>query len=187
MKKICVFCGSNFGSRDNYRVMANEFGKQIAARGYELVYGGGAAGLMGEVAVSCRKHGGRVTGVIPRKIYDKVPEIELDEIHIMDTMHERKQLMFDLSDAFVALPGGMGTFEEIFEVMTWAQLGYHGKPCAFYNIGGYYDLLQEFIGHSVKERFIRQEHAHNIIITDNVTKLFEKLENYQPVYIDKWE
>jgi uncharacterized protein (TIGR00730 family) len=187
LKRICVNCGSKPGARTEYEEAARETGKYLAESDIGLVYGGGAAGLMGTVARSCLGNGGSVTGVIPRKIYEKVPHIELDSLYIVDTMHERKQKMADLSDGFIALPGGFGTFEEIFEAVAWLQLGYHSKPCALYNVCGYYDKLADFLGHCLGEGFLKEEHHELLIISDDLEEIFFQFRQYRNIYTDKWE
>jgi len=187
LKRICVNCGSKPGVRTEYEAAARDTGKYLAANGIGLVYGGGAAGLMGTLARSRVSGGGSVTGVIPRKIYERVSHIELDSLFIVDTMHERKQKMADLSDGFIALPGGFGTFEEIFEAVAWLQLGYHSKPCAAYNVCGYYDKLADFLDHSLEEGFLKKENRDLLIISDDLEDIFSQLRSFRNIYTDKWE
>ena len=152
---ICVYCGSRPGARAEFAAAAQAVGQWIGRQGGQLVYGGGRTGLMGLVAESTRNAGGRVVGVIPKALVDKELANPLcDELHVVDTMHERKALMAHRSDAFLALPGGIGTFEELFEIWTWRQLGYHDKPVGLLNAGGYYDTMLEFLRHSVREAFM---------------------------------
>jgi uncharacterized protein (TIGR00730 family) len=152
---ICVYCGSRPGARPEFAAAAQSAGQWIGAQGGQLVYGGGRTGLMGLVAESTRAAGGRVVGVIPKALVDKELANPLcDELHVVDTMHERKALMAQRSDAFLALPGGIGTFEELFEIWTWRQLGYHDKPVGLLNVAGYYDAMLEFLRHSVREAFM---------------------------------
>jgi len=186
LKRVCVNCGSKPGVKVDYENAARKTGEYLAENNIELVYGGGAAGLMGILAGACVKNGGRVTGVIPRKIYERVSHIELDSLHIVETMHERKQQMADLSDGFIALPGGYGTFEEIFEAVAWLQLGYHSKPCAIYNICGYYDKLVAFLEHCLDEGFLKKEHYDLLFVSDDLEEIFSHLVNYQDRYTDKW-
>jgi len=152
---ICVYCGSRPGERAEYGAAAQAVGQWIGRTGGQLVYGGGRTGLMGQVAESTRAAGGRVIGVIPKALVDKELANPLcDELHVVDTMHERKALMAQRSDAFLALPGGIGTFEELFEIWTWRQLGYHDKPVGLLNVAGYYDAMLGFLHHSVREAFM---------------------------------
>ncbi len=187
MKRICVNCGSKPGTSPEYEAAARDTGKYLADNSIGLVYGGGAAGLMGTLARTCLSNGGTVTGVIPSKIYERVPQIELDSLHIVDTMHQRKQLMSDLSDGFIALPGGYGTFEEIFEAVAWLQLGYHSKPCALYNVCGYYDKLVDFLDHGLAEGFLKKEHHELLIVSDNLGDIFSQFRSFRNIYTDKWE
>ena len=186
MNRICVNCGSKSGTRDEYEEAARETGKQLAENGLGLVYGGGDVGLMGVLARSCLNNGGSVTGVIPRKIFDRVPHIRLDSLFIVDTMHERKQKMAELSDGFIALPGGYGTFEEIFEAVAWLQLGYHSKPCAIYNVCGYYDKLIEFLDGCLREGFLKKEHRALLVVSDDLEEIFSRFREWRNLYTDKW-
>ncbi|SFM43920.1 TIGR00730 family Rossman fold protein [Variovorax sp. OV329] len=152
---ICVYCGSRPGARPEFAGAAQAVGQWIGRQGGQLVYGGGRTGLMGLVAEATREAGGRVVGVIPKALVDKELANPLcDELHVVDTMHERKALMAQRSDAFLALPGGIGTYEELFEIWTWRQLGYHDKPVGILNAAGYYDAMLEFLRHSVREAFM---------------------------------
>jgi hypothetical protein len=187
LKRICVNCGSKPGARDEYEIAARNTGKQLADNGLELVYGGGDVGLMGVLARSCKSNGGSVTGVIPRKIFERVPHIELDFLHVVDTMHERKQKMMDLSDGFIALPGGYGTFEEIFEAVAWLQLGYHSKPCAVYNVCGYFDKLVDFLDHCLEEGFLKKEHHDLLVFSDDLEEIFSRFREWRNIYTDKWK
>jgi len=158
---VCVYCGSREGASPAYSQAATAIGEGIARRGWKLVYGGGRAGLMGRVADAALAAGGRVVGVIPRTLMEReVGHRGLTELHVVDTMHQRKRLMAERSDAFIALPGGIGTFEELFEVWTWRQLGYHDKPVGLLNVDGYYDTLLGFLGQTVAGGFVSpQQHA----------------------------
>jgi len=149
MKRVCVNCGSNPGARPEYIAAARTLGTFLAEEDIELVYGGANVGLMGVVATAVMENGGKVIGVIPESFAGKVAQNDLDELYVMPLMHERKHKMFELSDGFIALPGGMGTIEELFEILTWAQPGFHDKPCGMLNICGYFDSLLEFLDHSV--------------------------------------
>jgi uncharacterized protein (TIGR00730 family) len=152
---VCVYCGSRDGEQPAYAEAARAIGGGIARRGWKLVYGGGRAGLMGRVADAALAAGGRVVGVIPRSLMEReVGHAGLTELHVVDTMHQRKRLMAERSDAFIALPGGIGTFEELFEVWTWRQLGYHDKPVGLLNAAGYYDTLLGFLGQTVADGFV---------------------------------
>jgi len=186
MKKICVFCGSSFGQNEEYRNKAKEMGKVIAAAGIDLVYGASNAGLMGEIARSVLENGGRAIGIIPKKIYEKVEHIELSELHIVEGMHERKAMMYELSDAFIALPGGIGTIEELAEAFTWLQLGYHSKPIGILNVNGYYDQFIGFLDHMIHEGFIKKEHRDMLMVAQEPARLMDKMIHSNTLYIDKW-
>ena len=186
IKNICVNCGSNTGTRPEYMKAAVELGRYLAENNIGLVYGGAGVGLMGAVASSAMENGGDVIGVIPESFADRVGHDNLTELHIVSTMHERKTIMFDLSDAFIALPGGMGTIEEVFEVLTWAQLGFHTKPCGLLNICGYYDSILAFLENAVKQQFVRQEHKDMLLVDTDPEKLITRFNNYRAVHIDKW-
>jgi len=186
LKKVCVFCGSSFGKNTEYRNKAGELGRIIAAAGIELVYGASNAGLMGEIARSVLKHGGRAIGIIPKKIYDMVEHIELSELHIVDGMHERKAMMYELADGFIAMPGGIGTIEELAEAFTWQQLGYHSKPVGILNVNGYYDKFIDFLDNIVHEGFIKKEHRDMLIVDNDPSRLIDKMIHSKTVYIDKW-
>ena len=164
-----------------------ELGRELAVQGVTLVYGGAQVGLMGILADSVLEHGGEVVGVIPQALLAKeVAHPRLTELRIVASMHERKAAMAELSDAFVALPGGLGTLEEFFEVLTWAQLGLHGKPCAILNIAGYYDRLLSFLEHAVQERFVRAEHGSMVIVEGSSRRMLERLRAYRAPVTAKW-
>ncbi len=187
MKRICVFCGSNGGADPIFLETAGKVGEFLARENIELVYGGGRVGLMGKIADTVLQNGGRVIGAIPEALAIKeVAHQGLTEIHVVDSMHERKALMAELSDGFIALPGGFGTFEELCEIITWAQLGIHQKPCALLNVGGFYDHLMAQIDLSVKQNFIRDEHRKLVLMDSDIESLFEKMKNYEPPFIEKW-
>ncbi|WP_422038137.1 TIGR00730 family Rossman fold protein [Roseibium sp.] len=187
MKSICVFCGSSFGTRDSYAETAVETGRQIAEQGFRLVYGGAKVGLMGTVADAALKAGGKVIGVLPRALEEKELAHEgLDELHLVGSMHERKALMAELSDAFIALPGGAGTLEEIFEVWTWGQLGYHQKPCGFLNVDGYYDQLIAFLDHQTQEAFTKKAMRDMVQIADTPQALIDLFKSYEAPDTPKW-
>lgn len=187
MRRICVFCGSSPGAQPHYAAAASELGRALAVRGLELVYGGGNVGLMGILADATLAAGGRVIGVIPEALRLKeVAHSGLADLRVVGSMHERKAMMNDLADGFIALPGGLGTFEEFFEVLTWAQLGIHAKPCGLLNVRGYYDGLLTFMQHAVAERFLRPEHARLILASDSVADLLAQLEAFRAPALDKW-
>ena len=186
-KRICVFAGSSPGRRPEYVEAAQQLGEELCARGYDLVYGGGRVGLMGAVADSVLHNGGQVIGVIPEGLAEKeVAHQGLTDLRVVTSMHERKALMAELSTAFIALPGGLGTLEELFEVLTWAQLGIHAKPGGLVNVGGYFNGLLEFIAHAVEERFLTQEHQSMILVDSNIEALLDALEAFVPPTVEKW-
>lgn len=187
MKRLCVFCGSNHGHAPVFADAARELGEAIAARGIELVYGGSHVGLMGVVADAVLARGGKVIGVLPRFMADKeLAHTRLTKLHLVETMHERKRLMAELAEGFVALPGGFGTFEEIFEAMTWAQLHLHQFPCALLNVNGYYDLLTEFLGRTVAHGFVRQSLLDALVVAQSPEELFERFAQFRPEKSEKW-
>ena len=175
MKRIAVYCGSKFGSEPAYREAAEELGCELVNRKIELVYGGGAVGLMGVIADAVLKNHGKVIGVIPDKLYEmEVAHTGLTELYRVKTMHERKALMADLSDAFIAMPGGIGTMEEIMEVMTWAQIGYHEKPCSFLNINGYYNELFTFFETMQEQEFLYNPIHEQCILEGDIQALMKR-------------
>jgi len=186
MKNICVFCGSSPGTDPTYMKMAHKLGTEIAEKGYGLVYGSSDLGLMGEVAKGALKSGASVIGVLPKVFDGRVQHPGLSELIVTDTMHQRKAKMFEISDGFVALPGGFGTFEELLEILTWSQIGYSAKPCGILNVNGYYDELLKFFDKSVEMRFVRQEYRDAIIVETSPQKILEKFEKFKPVNIEKW-
>lgn len=187
LRAVCVFTGSNYGRLPVYEAAATELGRLLAERGLALVYGGARIGLMGAVADACLAAGGRVTGVIPRALVDKeLAHDKLSELLVVESMHERKALMADRSDAFLALPGGMGTMEEFFEVWTWGQLGYHRKPVGLLNIGGFFDGLLAFIRHMAEERFLRPEHLDTLLVEAQAAPLLDRFAAYEPLLVPKW-
>jgi uncharacterized protein (TIGR00730 family) len=187
MKRLCVFCGSNSGARPEYAFAAREMAATLAARGIGLVYGGGRVGLMGVLADEMLRLGGEVIGVIPRMLSEReVGHGGLAELHVVETMHERKAKMADLADGFIALPGGLGTLEEIFEVWTWAQLGSHRKPCGFLDVGGFYTPLFEFLDRAVDERFIAPRFRAIAIVDDDPERLLERFAQYEPPDVARW-
>ena len=164
MKQVCVFCGSSSGARPEYIRAARHLGRVLACRNLGLVYGGASVGIMGEIANAVLEEGGEVTGVIPRMLMEKeVAHTGVSDLRIVGSMHERKALMAELADGFIALPGGLGTFEEFFEVLTWEQLGMHQKPCGLLNVGQYYSKLVDFLDYAVFQQFIKAEHRSGVI------------------------
>ena len=176
LKRVCVYCGSREGSKPAYAQAARDLGAALARRGIGLVYGGGRIGLMGIVADAVLAEGGTVTGVIPRALVSKeVAHLDLKDLRIVGSMHERKALMAELSDAFIAMPGGFGTFEEMFEVLTWAQLRFHQKPCGLLNVEGFYDGLLSFLDHAVAEDFIRTQLRASVLVETDPLRLLDLL------------
>jgi uncharacterized protein (TIGR00730 family) len=181
LRRICVFCGSNAGVRPAFLEQAEAFGRLLAAQNVGLVYGGGGVGLMGALADSTRAAGGSVTGVIPEALVAaEVAHPGLTDLRVVHSMHERKQLMADLADAFVALPGGFGTFEELLEIVTWAQLGIHAKPIGLLNVDGYYDPLLQLIERAVAEGFIPAANTSLVYVDDDPAQLLAKLRTHEP-------
>jgi len=181
MNKIAVFCGSSFGAKDVYKEGAIALGKELAARGLSLVYGGSSVGLMGAVADAVLEEGGQVIGVLPVFLQDReIAHSNLSELIIVDTMHERKAKMAEIADGFMVLPGGAGTMDEFFEIFTWGQLGLHRKPCGLLNLGGYYDLLIELFNHMTDEQFI-QEKFRSMVLSDVTPEgLLDQFRTYEP-------
>ena len=187
MRSICVFCGSNSGTRLVYPEAAQLLGRELVRRNLRLVYGGGNVGLMGILADAVLSAGGEVVGVIPQALLAKeVGHSGLTELHVVGSMHARKALMAELSDAFVALPGGFGTLEEFCEVLTWAQLGLHRKPCGLLNIGGYYDSLLTFFQQAVTEGFLRAQHGELVLVGRTPDEVLALLACYRPSPTEKW-
>lgn len=187
MKRICVFCGSNNGANPLFLEMAERVGKFFARENIELVYGGGRVGLMGKVADTVLANGGRVIGAIPESLAIKeVAHQGLTELHLVNSMHERKALMAELADGFIALPGGFGTFEEFCEIITWAQLGIHQKPCALLNAGGFYDHLIALFEQAYQQNFIRDEHRRLVLIESDIENLYKLMKEFQPPVLEKW-
>ena len=186
IKNICVSCGSNMGVAPEYAEAAKALGKLMAQRGLTLVYGGANAGLMGMIANSVLAEKGKVIGVLPRFLNSKVGHTSLSELHEVETMHERKIKMFELADAYIALPGGFGTIEETMEVLTWAQLGLHQKPVGLLNIENYFGHLIQFVDHAVSQRFIKKEHQSMILCDVDPEKLISQLNGYRAPNVEKW-
>jgi uncharacterized protein (TIGR00730 family) len=184
---VCVFCGSNGGADPAYVSAAEEVGAGLAERGIRIVYGGGRVGLMGALADAARAADGEVIGVMPQALVDReIGHTGIDDLRVVDTMHERKALMVELSDAFVALPGGIGTLEELFEVYTWAQLGIHAKPLALLDVAGYYEPLAAFLDHSVAERFLRPDIRAMLTIAHTLDGVLDAFARWQPPTTHKW-
>lgn len=186
MKSICVFCGSSRGEKEIYCETARKLGKKLAARSFRLIYGGGGVGIMGALAEGALESGVEVIGVIPERISRKVPDVPGVETVVTDDMHSRKRKMYELSDYFLALPGGIGTFEEIFEVLTWNQLGYFNKPAAFLNINDYYSPLKAMLDEMRSEGFLKEWHRKQILFGDEPEILLDELVSFEPEYKDKW-
>lgn len=186
MRRVCVFCGSSRGTRPEYAEAARATGRLIAERGLGLVYGGGEVGLMGIVANAALEAGGEVIGVIPEALMRmEVGHPNLTALHVVGTMHERKALMAELSDGFIALPGGIGTLEELFEIWTWGQLGIHPKPLGFLDVAGYYAPLHAFLDHSVAEGFLKARHRAMTAVESDPATLLDRLATYQPPNVVK--
>jgi uncharacterized protein (TIGR00730 family) len=187
LNSLCVFCGSNPGASPAYAEAAARLGRIVAGRGMTLVYGGGRVGLMGVVAGAALAAGGRVIGVIPEALATlELAHDGLTELQVVGSMHERKARMSELSDGFLALPGGIGTLEEWFEVWTWSQLGFQPKPCGLLNVAGYYDHLLAFLDHMTEERFLARVHRSMAIVDDQPERLLDRLASCQPPYVRKW-
>ncbi len=182
LKSVSVFCGSSNGSKPEYMEQAKNLGSFLASHNIELIYGGGNLGVMGEISRSVMENGGTVTGVIPKKLYDMVDHIDLTNLHIVKDMHERKAKMYELSDGFIALPGGIGTLEELSEVMTWYQIGYHSKPIALFNINKYYNSFIRLLEHMVTEGFLKHEYVDSLIVAEELEGLAERMNNFEGKY-----
>lgn len=187
MQRICVFCGSSPGGRPEYRKAAEVLGTYLAGEKIGIVYGGGNVGLMGALADAALGAGGEVIGVIPEHLMAReVGHKGLTKMHVVKSMHERKTLMSDLADGFVALPGGFGTFEEFCEVLTWSQLGLHQKPCGLLNVNGYYSPLLAMFNHAVEERFLKPENRRIVLADSDIPSLIEAMSIWRPVSVEKW-
>jgi len=182
-----VFCGSNGGANPAYTEAAEAVGRGLAERGVRIVYGGGRVGLMGALADAARTAGGEVVGVMPQALIDReIGHSGIDDLRVVGTMHERKALMVELAEAFIGLPGGIGTLEELFEVYTWAQLGIHAKPIALLDVAGYFQRLVAFLDHSVDERFVRPETRAALAVADSLEGVLESFERWRPPTVHKW-
>ncbi|MBT8058203.1 MAG: TIGR00730 family Rossman fold protein [Gammaproteobacteria bacterium] len=187
MKRICVYCGSSPGRLPAYREAADRLGRVLAERRIGLVYGGASVGVMGAVADAVLDEGGETIGVIPRSLATKeVAHHGLDELVVVDSMHQRKAKMAELSDGFVALPGGWGTIEEIFEMLTWAQLGFHEKPCGLLNVAAYFDPLFTFLERAIEQRFVKEDHRPMMMMDSNPAALLDRFSDYRAPRVRKW-
>lgn len=187
MQRVAVFCGSRHGAEPAYRRAAEELAALLVQRELSLVYGGGNVGLMGVLADSVMAGGGEVIGVIPEKLRAReVAHQGITDLQVVGSMHERKERIYRLADAVVALPGGIGTFEELFEALTWNQLGIHRKPCGLLNVAGYFDHLENFLEHAVGEAFVRAEYKPMMMVEEDPEKLLERFRGYEPPRVKKW-
>jgi uncharacterized protein (TIGR00730 family) len=187
VRSVCVFCGSNTGAGEAYAGAARTLARAIATRGLRLVYGGGNIGLMGVLGEAALAAGGHVIGVTPRRLLEmEVVHTGLTELRVVETMHERKALMAELSDGFIALPGGLGTLDELFEVLTWSQLGIHRKPCALFDVDGYFGKLAAFLDHAVEQRFVKAEHRAMLIAEREPEALLDRLSSARVPELGKW-
>ena len=176
LRRLCVFCGSSMGKREAFQQAARELGSLLAASSIELIYGGGNCGLMGVLADEVLKNGGRVTGVIPEGLVVKeLAHLQLTKLHVVTDMHQRKALMSSLTDGFIALPGGFGTFEELFEVITWGQLGLQKKPIGLVNVEGFFDPVLELMDHAIREEFVRPEQRQLLVSSSSPKELLQML------------
>jgi hypothetical protein len=181
MNRICVFCGTNPGSRPEYGAAARQLGQLLAEEGIELVYGGASVGIMGQLADSVQEHGGHVTGIIPQQLVEKeAAHTGIPDLIVVASMSQRKSQMADMSDGFIALPGGIGTLEGFFEILTWGQLGIHAKPSGILNVEGYFDGLTGFLDHAVREGFLTPEHRHAIIVESDPKRLLKRMRAFTP-------
>lgn len=187
MTSLCVYCGSSSGRIDAYAVAARALARAMTERGIRLIYGGAGVGIMGVVADEVLRLGGEAVGVIPESLMRKeIAHAGLTELHVTASMHARKTLMAELADGFVALPGGLGTLEELFEVWTWAQLGFHHKPCGLLNVAGYYDALIGFLDHAAGEQFVRPDQRNMLVVESNPIALLDRFTTYTPPAMTKW-
>lgn len=182
MRRICVYCGSSHGARRQYTAAARALGRILLERGIGLVYGGASVGLMGVIADTMLAGGGEVIGIIPSVLRKReVVHENLSELHLVDSMHQRKALMEQLADGFIALPGGFGTLDETFEILTWAQLGMHRKPIGLLNVDGYFDQLVGFLQHTAAERFVHPDQLRGLVVDDDPTRLLDRFADYRPM------
>ena len=187
IRRLAIFCGSNPGARPDYVEAARSLGRLLAQRGIGIVYGGSNVGLMAALADAMMDELGDIIGVIPRMLVEReVANTALADLRVVGSMHERKAMMAELADGFIALPGGIGTLEEFFETWTWAQLGMHTKPCGLLNVAGYFDPLLEFLDHAVAERFVRDVHRAMVVVESDPAALLARFESYEPPRVVKW-
>ena len=186
MKSICVFCSSSSGNSQLIRESAEELGNELAARKIRLIYGGSDMGLMGIVARAVLENNGEVIGIIPRKLYEKVDNLAVSKLIIVETMHQRKSAMFEQAEGFIALPGGIGTLEEISEVFTWLQLGYSTKPVGLLNVENYFDKLLEFLDVMAANGMLKKSHRDMLSVSSSVSEILNVLNRFEPAYLDKW-
>jgi uncharacterized protein (TIGR00730 family) len=187
IRRLAIFCGSNPGARPEYMEAARSLGRLLAQRGIGIAYGGSNVGMMAALADAMMDELGDVIGVIPRMLVEReVANRGLDDLRIVESMHERKALMAELADGFIALPGGIGTLEEFFETWTWAQLGMHAKPCGLLNVAGYFDPLLQFLDHAVTEKFVRDVHRSMVVVESDPAALLARFESYEPPRVVKW-
>jgi len=187
IRRLCVFAGSNSGARPDYVAAARSLGEVLAAEGLDLVYGGSTVGLMGELAHAVIEHGGHVFGVTVTTLRDKEPpDTDIPDLIVVGSMHQRKSQMADMSDAFITLPGGLGALEQFFEIVTWAQLGLHAKPCGMLNVAGYFDELDRFLDHAVREGFVTEQHRELLLLDDDPARLVARLRAHQPGESEQW-
>lgn len=179
--RLCVFCGTNAGARPEYGAAARQLGALLAAENIELVYGGASVGIMGELADAVQEGGGHVTGIIPQQLIQKeAAHRGIPDLIVVASMHQRKSQMADLSDGFIAMPGGIGTLEGFLEIVTWGQLGIHAKPCGILNTAGYFDALTAFLDHAVQEGFLTEGHRQTIMVEPDPRTLLERMRGYTP-------
>ena len=187
IRRLCVFAGSSAGAKPEYAAAARALGEVLAAEGLDLVYGGSTVGVMGELAAAVLEHGGHVFGVTVTTLRDKEPpNTDIPDLIVVGSMHQRKSQMADMSDGFICLPGGLGAVEQFLEIVTWAQLGLHSKPCGILNTAGYFDELDRFLDHAVREGFVTEQHRDAILLEDDPARLVARLRAYQPGESEQW-
>lgn len=187
IRRLCVFAGSSGGARPEYAAAARALGEVLAAEELDLVYGGSTVGVMGELAAAVLEHGGHVFGVTVTTLRDKEPpNTDIPDLIVVGSMHQRKSQMADMSDGFICLPGGLGALEQFLEIVTWAQLGLHSKPCGMLNTAGYFDELDRFLDHAVREGFVTEQHREAILLEDDPARLVARLRAYQPGESEQW-
>lgn len=187
MKSICVFCGSSEGNDPVFIKSAQQLAELLVSQNIDLIYGGASVGMMGALANEVIRLGGKASGVIPKPIFEKeVAHRGLTELYVVKSMHERKQMMYDLSDGFIAMPGGIGTLEELFEILTWAQLGLHKKPCGVFNVENYFDSILNFLNQALEKGFIKEKYKQLFLNDSDPQKLLEKMKRYSPILEKKW-